>query len=213
MKSSINLLAIFSLVFLCSFAANAQRKDYKTEIYYGINAGMTAAKVNFDPSVAQNYITGYQGGFVFRYISSKSLGVQAELNYTQRGWSESDGLYARQLNYMELPFLTHFNFGNNFRFFFNIGPKIGYLLSENVIINQTINSTSTQHITAVQNKFDYGFCSGLGFLLNIKGQVFQLEGRGNYSMNDIFSNAKKDYFDTSNNMYATVSFSWLMQQK
>ena len=98
MKSNIQFLTTFILIFLFSVAVKAQRKDYKTEIYYGVNGGATAAKVNFDPSVDQNYISGYQGGLVFRYISAKSLGVQAELNYTQRGWSESDGLYARQLN-------------------------------------------------------------------------------------------------------------------
>lgn len=213
MKLSIKIPAILVLFILSSSVISAQKKDYKTETYYGLNFGVTGSKVNFTPSIAQNYIQGYNGGVIFRYISAKCLGVQAELNYSQRGWSESNGLFTRQLDYIELPFMTHFNFGNKFRFFFNIGPKIGYLISEKTLVNLTTSSTAIQHITAADNAFDYGFCSGLGFLLNIKGQVIQLEGRANYSMNDVYSNAKSAYFDTSNNMYASVNFTWLIQKK
>lgn len=213
MKLSIKIPAILALFILFSSVTSAQKKDYKTETYYGLNFSVTGSKVNFTPSVDQNYIQGYNGGVIFRYISAKSLGVQAELNYSQRGWSESNGLFTRQLDYIELPFMTHFNFGNKFRFFFNIGPKIGYLISEKTLVDLTTSSTEIQHITDADNAFDYGFCSGLGFLLNVKGQVFQLEGRANYSMNDVYSNAKSAYFDTSNNMYASVNFTWLIQKK
>ena len=81
------------------------------------------------------------------------------------------------------------------------------------MLNSQQSSTSVQHTTLIQNKFDYGFALGTGFYMNIKGQVFQLEARGNYSMSDIFSNVKRDYFDTSNPMYASVNFAWLMQMK
>jgi len=108
--------------------------------------------------------------------------------------------------------MTHFNFGNNFRSFFNVGPKISYLLSEKTLVNLTQNSTDEQHKTAVENPFDYGFCAGLGFLMNMKGQVVQVEARANYSISDIFSNAKRDYFDNSNNMNASVNFTWLFQK-
>ena len=111
-------------------------------MYIGLNGGMAASTVNFNPKVSQSFLIGYTGGLVFRQISQKSLGFQAELNYMQRGWQESDGNYSRQLNFIELPIMTHFNFGKKFRFFFNIGPKLGYLISENVLLNnqQTSNS-------------------------------------------------------------------------
>lgn len=191
----------------------AQKSFYKKEMYIGLNGGMAASTVNFKPKVSQSFLLGYTGGLVFRQISQKSLGFQAELNFMQRGWQESDGNYSRQLNFIELPIMTHFNFGNKFRIFFNIGPKLGFLISENVLLNNQEKSTSVQHTTLIQNKFDYGFALGTGCYLNILGQVIQLEARGNYCMSDIFSNAKRDYFDNSNPMYASVNLAWLMQMK
>jgi len=200
-------------VFIYTTALTAQRKDYTPELYVGINFGAIASMVNFDPSVEQSYLQAYNGGLVFRYIAQKNFGFQTELNYSQRGWNEIDGNYARQLNYLELPIMTHFNFGNKFRFFFNIGPKFSYLLSENIVVNNNIDNTLEQHTQSVQNKLDYGFCGGFGFLFNLKGQVIQFDTRANYSMTDVFSNAKKDFFDTSNNMNVSVNIGWLMQIK
>lgn len=207
-----SLLITLCFVFMVG-STLAQKSYYKKEMYIGLNGGMAVSTVNFNPKVSQSFLIGYTGGLVFRQISQKSLGFQAELNYMQRGWQESDGNYSRQLNFIELPIMTHFNFGKKFRFFFNIGPKLGYLISENVLLNNQQTSTSVQHTTLIQNKFDYGFALGTGFYMNIIGQVIQLEARGNYSMSDIFSNAKRDYFDNSNPMYASVNFAWLMQTK
>lgn len=192
---------------------NAEKPQFVPETYFGLSFGETASMIYFNPTVKQSFLTGYNGGFIYRYIGKKNLGVQAELNYSQRGWKESDGLYARQLNYIELPFMTHFNFGNHFRTFFNIGPKISYLYSEKTLINESPDSSAEQHISPVENPFDYGFCTGFGFLLNVKGQVLQLEARGNYSISDVFSNAAKDYFDNSNNLNLAVNVTWLFQKK
>lgn len=204
---------IVSIFFFITIALFSQTKKFKPEIYLGANFGQTGSMINFSPSISQNYLMGYHGGLVYRYIADKNLGVQAELNFSQRGWNETESEYSSRLNYIELPFMTHFYFGRKFRFFINIGPRIGYLISDNTLINNTINSTEVQHITDIENRFDYGFCGGLGFLFRIKQQVFQVDARANYSMSDIYSNDKRDYFDTSNNIYASASFAWLLQIK
>lgn len=71
----------------------AQRKPYETEVYWGVNGGITGSMVMFKPSVSQSFLTGYNGGIVFRYINAKSLGLQAEINYSERGWLEKDNNY------------------------------------------------------------------------------------------------------------------------
>lgn len=191
----------------------AEKPQFVPETYFGLSFGETASMMYFKPTVKQSFLTGYNGGLIFRYIGKKNLGVQAELNYSQRGWKESDGLFSRQLNYIELPFMTHFNFGNHFRTFFNIGPKISYLYSDKIIINDSPDTSAEQHISPIKYPFDYGFCGGFGFLLNVKGQVLQLEARANFSVSDVFSNAAKDYFDNSNNLNLAVNVSWLFQKK
>jgi len=185
----------------------------KPEIYIGATFGVNESMVMFKPAVAQGFLQGYNGGLVFRYVADKNVGFQVELNLSQRGWTEKTGLYSRQLNYIELPFLTHFYFGNNSRFFFNIGPKISYLISEKNLINSTTASTEVQHITKIQNPFDYGVSAGFGYLINIKGNIIQLDTRANYSLSDVFSNDTRDYFDTSNNLYLSVNLAWLLKIK
>ena len=201
------------ILLACSLQVMSQAMLEKPEIYVGPTFGVTGSMVMFNPSVGQTYLQGYNGGVVFRFIAEKNVGIQAELNYSQRGWKESNGLYTRQLNYIELPFMTHLYFGKKSRFFFNLGPKISYLISEKELLNNTTNSTHVQETTKIQNSLDYGLCTGPGFLFNIKGNVIQLDARASYSLSDIFSNDKRDYFSASNNLNVSVNFSWLFQLK
>jgi len=204
---------LFILLFIAITATlSAQARLDNPEVYVGANFGVTESMVMFTPSVSQGFLMGYNGGVVFRYIAEKYVGMQAEINYSQRGWTESSGLYTRQLNYIELPFMTHIYMGKKSRFFINIGPKVSYLLSEKVVLNQSTTS-DTQHITAIQNPFDYGLCGGLGLLFNIKGNIIQLETRTYYGFSDVFSNKKTDYFSKSNNFNLAVNLAWLLQMK
>lgn len=208
------LKSLFVIIFLLSaIYSNGQKRLDFPETYVGIQGGATGSMLNFSPSVDLTYLLGYSGGLSYRYIGHKVAGLQAELNYSQRGWAESDGLYARQLNYLELPFMTHFYFGRNFRFHLNIGPQLSYLLSENVLINNTVNSEAEQHTKPVYNKFDYGFCGGPGFSFRFNKQVIMLDIRASYSVSDVFSNAKRDYFDFSNNMNVKLNLGWQFKLK
>ena len=204
---------LISLLITLSVALSAQVRLDKPEMYIGVNGGITESMVMFTPAITQGFLMGFNGGVVFRYIAEKNVGVQAELNFSQRGWKEASGLYTRQLNYIELPFMTHIYIGHKNRFFFNLGPKISYLISEKTLLNTTVGSTETQQITAIQHPFDYGLCTGLGYLVNIKGKIFQLDTRANYSLSDVFADTKRDVFSTSNNLNLSVNFAWLFQVK
>ncbi len=175
-------ISIFLCIFLFSANLFAQPSSEKPEIYFGTTQGISASMINFSPSVNQGMLLGYNGGLIFRHITEKNVGLQVELNFFQHGWKETDSIYSRRLNYIELPFMTHIYFGNKSRFFFNIGPN-------------------------------YGICGGLGFMFRIRKNVLQLDARANYSLSDIFSNNKTDFFDSSNNINFSVNLSWLWQVK
>ncbi|MDH8701289.1 hypothetical protein M2138_000630 [Dysgonomonadaceae bacterium PH5-43] len=130
---------IVSFVLLLSTIAIFPQSDnaFKPELSYGINGGITLSKVRFVFSVPQDNFIQPQGGITVRYISEKNFGLQAELNYSLRGWKErTDSLhvnkYTRSVGYLELPLMTHiyFNISKRFRGVFNIGPQIGYYLGE-----------------------------------------------------------------------------------
>ena len=204
---------LISILIFISTSLFAQVRLDKPEMYIGANLGVTESMVLFDPAITQGFLMGFNGGIVFRYIAEKNVGMQVELNFSQRGWTESSGLYSRQLNYVELPFMTHIYIGHKNRVFFNLGPKISYLISERVLLNSNNSSSEIQHSTSVQHPFDYGLCAGLGLLFNIDGKIIQLDTRANYSLSDIFADTKRDYFNTSNNFNLSVNLAWLFQIK
>lgn len=182
------------------------------EFYIGTTHGTNASMLLFNPNVRQTYLLGYNGGVSLRYVTEKHFGLQLELNYAQRGWNEEGNLYARQLNYLELPFLTHVYFGDKSRFIFNLGPKLGYLLNESVVTNNASASTAEQHILPASNKFDYGLAAGFGYNLHTrKTGVYQLELRVYYGLSDVFPNSKSDFFSTSNHLNASLNLGWYFQ--
>src|ERR1035437_4239477 len=212
-----------SILIIITVSLSAQVRLDKPEMYLGANVGITESMIMFKPTITQGLLMGFNGGLVFRYIAEKNVGMQAELNFSQRGWTEStinissinsfsnisvtnivalhdtksnrfvninqkssNSYYSRQLNYIEFPFMTHIYVGTKNRFFFNIGPKISYLLLESIKTND-IRLTAIERATAVQHPFDYGLCAGFGYLISVKGQILQLDTRANYGLSDIFA--------------------------
>ena len=136
-------------------------------------------------------------GVTMRYMSEKYFkmmcGVQMEINYSQRGWSEkiedgSGNTYSRTMNYVEIPLLAHLAFGKDalnrgVKFFINAGPQIGFFLSDkeemsdNWDTSQRPNGVTEQYGKAVENKFDYGIAAGAGLELSTGIGHFLLEGR------------------------------------
>ncbi|WP_243349477.1 porin family protein [Parabacteroides sp. FAFU027] len=203
---------IISLFLLATLSLQAQ--NYKPETYLGVNGGVTLSQVNFIPVVKQSMLQGLDGGLTFRYISESHFGLIIESNLAQRGWKENFTdttlSYSRTLNYLEIPFLTHVTFGNHkYRFFVNLGPKVAFLLSDKEKRNFT-NKLLEEHGKTIDNRLDYGLVGGAGFELRTGVGCFLLEGRYYYALSDVFSNAKKEYFDRSANNSISVNLTYLI---
>jgi hypothetical protein len=208
MMQIIRWVALLFLAFT-AVSVSSQKKEFVPEMYIGANGGTTLSMVNFKPAVQQSYLMGYHGGMVFRYNSQNHLGVQAELNYMQRGWNELSG-YSRRLDYVELPFMSHFYFGRALQFYFNIGPKVALLIGNQVLTPSAEISTAEQY-SAIDRPIDYGFCGGFGFQLKTGKQIFLIDTRINFSTGNIFPDRMTDHFATSNNMNASLSAAWLIK--
>lgn len=218
MKNSIIL--ILAGLFVC-FAVKAQ-SNFKQELLVGASVGTNFSTVSFAPKVKTKQLMGYLGGVTVRWNTEKSIGLQAELNYSINGWDEDfkeyegkNYKYTRTINYLELPFLTHIYFGGKrARFFINLGPKIGYFLSEST--SQNINGiefddrVTEQHSLVVENKFAWGLCGGPGFELRTGIGTFSLEGRYSYALGDIFGNRKDDTFAKSSSQVFTIKLAYLI---
>lgn len=196
------------------FALSAQALLEHPEMYLGASAGVSASMVHFKPTVEQKILDpqlGITGGLAWRYIAERNVGIQVECNFLQGGWKEAGTNYSRQLNYAEVPLLTHIFFGKKFRGFVNLGPKIDLLVAE-TSKNLPVNADGTQYKPA-EKKFDYGFCLGLGMALRTKVGCFQLEVRGGYDIGGIYGSRKTDYFSFSNNINAGLCLGWFWQVK
>lgn len=207
-----------SLLFLSIGDGQAQNNTFKQELSVGASFGMNFSSISFAPKVNQKMKQGYQGGVTLRWITENHLGLQAEVNYAQQGWEEEfeeqpEYQYSRTINYVELPFLTHIYFGENrFKFFFNLGPKIGYALSESTVSNLNgaePNRNNMQHDMPIEKKFDWGLCGGPGLELSTGIGHFLLEGRYYYALGDIYGSQKKDPFARSASQTIGVKFTYL----
>ena len=206
---------------LCLTEAGAQAQAFKRELSAGASFGVNFASVSFSPRVPTKMSMGFNGGGTIRWITEPHLGLQAEVNFTQNGWAEKFETqpqyhYARTLNYIELPFLTHIYFGNRrVRFFVNLGPKVGYLLSESTDsnlngTNPNPNRPDEQHTLGVQKRFDWGLCGGPGLEIRTGIGSFLVEGRYYYALGDIFNSRKADPFPKSAGQVISAKLTYLI---
>ncbi|MDR0333628.1 MAG: PorT family protein [Dysgonamonadaceae bacterium] len=206
-------LAILNISYLC-----AQRNRFQNELYVGFGGGAQMSQVDFMPKITQDYRLGFQGGVAVKYISDGNAGVRAgvigELNFSQRGWVEKFNdeqtelgfSYSRALNYVSIPFMTHVNAGRgNVRFIFNAGPQVSFLLSDSQNMSQTLADDIAKQQAADPNnptigvqyqpfdhlkRIDYGLIGGVGMQLRTGVGDFDLEGRYNFGLADVFESRR-----------------------
>ncbi len=222
-------LSAFIICCLCSLSASAQMGDARHNISVGINGGANYSTVSFQKHrVKQKGLISPTFGVTARYISEKYFamicGLQVELNYSQLGWDKkfefADGTenkdkgYTHKLNYLQLPFLAHLAFGKEYgaQFFLNIGPQIGYMISDSYS-HKGLSATELEieeYGKAIQNKFDYGIIGGAGVEIRTrKLGSFIIEGRYYYGLSDFYNSAKKDYFSRSSHNTITGKITYL----
>jgi len=220
----IGIIALFIFV-CCGKQAYSQPQPFTPEWSYGVNGGVTFSKVGFNSyiSVPQTYLRQFSGGVAVRYISESHFGIQVELNYSQRGWKElTDTIhlnrYARSVAYLELPVMTHiyFNLAKRVRLIFNLGPQFGYYLSEKelekeIVVSPDPDYDTTYYEDRIQKHFDYGLKGTMGLEFRTKAGSFVLDGRYYFGLSDIFNNAKKDWFQASNNRVIGVNLTYFFR--
>jgi len=236
-------------IILCckSLVVKAQIGQYRNEFAVGVNGGVTLTSVSFTPEIPQDKLMGKTFGLTLRYTGEKYFNsicaVVAEVNYTQMGWKEriwdrndqpvinsSTGLaeeYSRIIDYVQVPFLARLGWGrerSGLQAFFQLGPQLGYYLSEKTEANFDIDhpnmtdriaqvsgpNNSNMYNKMVENKFDYGIAVGLGVELSMRklGHIL-VEGRYYYGLGNIYGNTKRDYFAKSNHQTIVIKASYL----
>lgn len=235
---------ILGLMLMLPYVAYSQIGDYRTDLAVGVNGGYTMSNVGFSPNVPQSQLGGITAGFTMRYTCEKYFksicAIVAEVNLTQMGWKEkivdADNSpvinavsgeveqYQRQLTYIQIPFMARMGWGRErkgFQAFFQLGPQVGFFLSDktttnfewedrNIADRVGVQQYAYQDTMSVKNKFDYGIAVGAGLeFTRPKIGHFLLEARYYYGLGNIFGNSKADTFGKSNNGSMMVKVSYL----
>ena len=220
----------------------AQIGLHRSDLSIGLNGGYVLSSVGFNPKVDQSQHGGFTGGLSVKYVCEKYFNtfcsLYAEVNYAALGWKQdikdlqgnavvnsSTGLaeeYSRTINYVQVPIFAHLAWGRETRgaqFFFQLGPQMGFYLSESTQSNydpatrnlsDRANKVIEQESMAVEHKFDYGIAAGLGVEYSVpRVGHFLLEGRYYYGLGSIFGESKRDYFGRSNFGNIVVKMAYL----
>ena len=207
--------------------AKAEKKPFSQNLRIGAKGGVNFSKVIFLPSMKDPFTLKYNAGVVGRWITERHFGLQAELSYSMRGWErefinpqqiEAGYEYSRNLNYLELPLMTHIYFGGKaFRCFFNLGPQVGLFLSDKETTNIKPSVNYPEVGKAIENKFDWGICGGGGMEIFSKTGSYIVEARYYYGLGNIFKNSRdienevrKDPFNQSSISVISVNFTYLI---
>ena len=207
--------AIFFLLAI-TFTTSAVSSQYvfNKESNLGLKVGGTVSMVAFNPSIDLGLNFGFTGGLVFKHIEQKGLGIQLELNFMQAGWKEkldTTNRYSRQLNYIQIPFMTHVNLGEGrTRLILNLGPYGTILLWEKERISLIEEQEPSDHYGRdLDNWFEFGLCAGIGLAHYTSIGVFQLEARYNQSLSNIFDYSESQFI-SSKNQVVELSLSYLL---
>ena len=211
MRYNLKLLAIVLLFTTTGLVQAQQNEAFKSQLILGVGGGPVFTEVDFVPSSPLSTTKGLSLGLSGQYISEKHLGLLAELNFTQRGWTEDfselpynpDHAYSRTVNYVELPLMTHIYFGNKVKFVVNLGPQISYMLGDKATMNDALSAFVDKEqekdpeapiflqYKTIDNKFDYGLLGGLGIQFDTSVGSFNLEGRYYFGLGDSFDSSRK----------------------
>lgn len=199
-----------------------QTTPFNREFYLGAKGGIVFSRVKFKPSVDENMYMGKSYGLVFRMISEPHVGIQAEFNYLEKGWEEkpltgTTQSYYHGLKYFEVPVMTHANLGKDaFRFTFNLGPTIAFLVSEDQGMKPSDPPIPAQPDVAywgkpVDSTLDFLFTGGVGTEYHSKfAGTLALDARVFYSLTNLYDGKTYGY-DPSQTNGVVLSLTWLVR--
>jgi hypothetical protein len=176
-------------------------KSVQAQFQLGAKAGFTSSNlilselqvtlINAD--ILQKNNLGTTFGIVGKYVGRKHSGIQVELNYTQRGWTQiftdSPEEFSTDLNYLDLAVLSHFYIGRGrLKPIVLLGSEINYFLSASEkSFNPEIEDEITYRATDENiRKILFGISVGGGASYDVPFGQFQFDIRFSVGFSNVF---------------------------
>jgi Outer membrane protein beta-barrel domain len=163
---------------LVAFSATASAQS---SMKFGALAGVDFTNLTGDSVSGLSSKTGFAGGLYVAFPMGKSVMIEPELLYVNKGAKDNtvSPTQSLSINYIQIPVLVRYNFKADGGPFILLGPSVGFSTSCN--FSNGAASADCKGLGA-EVKTTYSGIVGLGFQ---KGR-FGLEGRYDYDFGDAF---------------------------
>ncbi len=183
-----------------SLTVSAQKKG---DVEFGLNVGYNNSTVS-DSEYAADSGSGFNFGGSMDYYFSNSWSIKGKLIYDQKGWDngyieDSDGFAYNtdfNLNYLTIPVMANWHFGNKRNWYLDFGPYMGFLLNAEEVRFNT-------DVTDGFNSNDFGLAFGIGVKIPLNNKLklfFEYEGQSGF--NDIF---KENNYSSVTNSRSSIN--------
>lgn len=159
------------LLFLTVFSTTAFSQG-KGDVEFGFTIGGNLSNIT-QADYTYSYAVGYNAGISMEYYFSNSWGIKSKLMYDKLGWND-DFIYNTitdsfvitnfRLDYLTIPVMADYHFGNQKEFYFNFGPYVGILLNAH---DTRFNSDVKEFF----NPTDFGLMLGVGYIQLLSDKV------------------------------------------
>jgi hypothetical protein len=142
---------------------------------------------------------GYAGGLTIDYKITDIISVKTGINYDyKQAWdnilvldSVQEPLYSANIKhsyeFLNMPILMNFKFGNKISYYVNAGPYFAFLLKQTMLVNDEIlNSTIETENTDSYRRLEIGLTVGAGVLIPLNDKFgLSLGLRNNLGLNSL----------------------------
>lgn len=214
MKKYISLSLILVNLLLIS-------KAQKNEIEYSFQSGVNinSAYGNGISKKEAGALTGLHIGGYIKIQKTKHFGLKAILAYDQNGWayrsltfednnstSLGTGDLLNKLNYLNLPLLAEYSFGDKIKFNLDAGIFVGYLLSNKMVIKIKEPVASTQKTSSsFRRSANFGVSVGGGVQIPVSAKMkLDLGIQNNLGLLNIYKSATTNTSNIKTNAFSVL---------
>lgn len=166
----------------------------------GLEGGFSTASLRGNDYInnSQKSRIGHSAGIFAQYNFKKLFSLRTGAYYERKGSSsemQATDQYGnpsiivhekQNYEYLTIPVLLKVQFGNKFKYFFNVGPYLGILLKQSVHWDEIPGTYGSN--TSNFNNTEIGLASGIGVSYNFKHIAIGLEVRDNLGLTDVNEN-------------------------
>jgi hypothetical protein len=219
---------LFSLMLISFFLIS---KAQKHSVEYGFQSGLNLNTMIGNTGLKQSAsaLTGLSIGGLFKVNISKHFGLKAILTYDQYGWAHRSLVFAdnfgneigktdvlNKLNYLNLPLLAEYSFGNKVKFSIDGGVFLGFLLGNKVItkVTESLQPRQAAKTSSTSNNrkaTNFGVAFGAGIQIPVTHTTKLCFGvRDNFGVANIYKLQTASSATVKTNSFAILAGATIM---